>query len=64
MTNREWLQTLTDEGLAKLTFEICGMCAHNPEQGFCDNLSSIASFEKNYCIDGTVQWLQAEHKEK
>jgi hypothetical protein len=45
MTNRQWLETLTNEELAKLTFKICGMCAHNPEQGFCDNLSGIVSFD-------------------
>ena len=33
MTNREWLETLTDEELAKWNFEIdCGMCAYNPER--------------------------------
>ena len=64
MTNREWLQTLTDEELAKWHVEIgCGSCAHNPEKGFCNNLSDIASFEKDCCIDGTVKWLNAEHKE-
>ena len=64
MTNREWLQTLTDEEIAKWHVEIgCGSCVHNPERGFCNNLSGSISFKENYCIDGTTKWLQMEHKE-
>lgn len=66
MTNREWLETLTDEEFAVWCDEYvgCDTCAHKPEKGFCNNLSDIASFEKDCCIDGTAQWLQAEHKEE
>ena len=65
MTNREWLATLTDEEFATWHIEIgCGSCAHNPEKGFCNNLSGIVSFEKDCCVDGTVKWLQAKHKEE
>lgn len=65
MTNRQWLSTLTDEELAKWHQTVgCGSCAHNPEKGFCNNLSDIASFEKDCCVDGTVKWLQEEHKEE
>ena len=61
MTNRELLQSLTDEELAKWHVEIgCGSCAHNPEKGFYNNLSDIASFEKDCCVDGKVQWLKKE----
>lgn len=65
MTNREWLETLTDEEFAKWNFEIgCGMCAHNPEKGMCDNLRGIeALIDEDYCIDGIAKWLQMEHKE-
>lgn len=64
MTNREWLQTLTDEEFAKWNYEIgCGSCANNPEKGFCDNLSGAVSFDEARCIDGTAKWLQQEHKE-
>ena len=62
MTNREWLQTLTDEELAKWRVLVeCRSCAHNPEKGFCNNLS--VSFDLNCCVDGTAQWLKQEHKE-
>ena len=64
MTNRQWLETLTDEEFAKWHVEIgCGSCAHNPEKGFCYNISGLVSFNKAYCIDGTAQWLKQEHKE-
>lgn len=63
MTNREWLQTLTDGEFAKWSIEVgCGACAYNPERGFCNNLTDTASFEKDCCIDGTAKWLQMEHK--
>lgn len=63
MTNRQWLETLTDEELAKWRVSVdCRSCAHNPEKGFCNNLSGI-SFDPNCCIDGTAKWLQQEHKE-
>lgn len=64
MTNREWLETLTDEELAKWNYEIgCGMCAHNPEKGFCENFQTPHNFDRNYCIDGTAKWMSMEHKE-
>ena len=63
MTNRQWLETLTDEELAKWHVEIgCGSCAHNPKKGICFNLSGIISFNEAHCIDGTAKWLQMKHK--
>lgn len=63
MTNREWLNSLTDEKLAWWYLNVgCGACAHNPEKGWCINLSN-SNFDANYCIDGMTQWLKAEHKE-
>lgn len=63
MTNREWLETLTDEEFAKWSIEVgCGMCAYNPDRGFCNNITDIAPFEQNCCINGTAKWLQMEHK--
>ena len=62
MTNREWLQTLTDEEFAKWYLNIgCGACLHNPEKGWCVNISN-SDFKEGYCIDGIAQWLQQEHK--
>lgn len=65
MTNREWLQTLTDEELAKWHVEIgCGSCVYNPERGFCDILNGAnALINEDSCIDGTAQWLKQEYKE-
>ena len=64
MTNRQWLETLTDEEFAVWCDEHvgCDTCAHKPEKGFCNNLSDIASFNEAHCIDGTAKWLQMEHK--
>ena len=63
MTNREWLQTLTDKELAKWHHAVgCGSCAHNPEKGICFNLRGIISFNEAHCIDGTAKWLQMKHK--
>ena len=65
MTNREWLQTLTDEEFAKWNYEIgCGSCAYNSEKGFCNNLTGSVSFETDRCINGTERWLKQEHKEE
>lgn len=65
MTNRQWLETLTDEELAKWRVSVgCKSCAHNPEKGFCNNLNGIVAFDPNCCVDGTAKWLQTEHKEK
>lgn len=63
MTNREWLETLSDEELAKWHVEIgCGSCVHNHEKGMCYNRSGFISFNEAHCIDGTAKWLQMEHK--
>ena len=63
MTNREWLNTLTDKEFAKWSIDVgCGMCVYNPDRGICKNLNDIASFEKDCCIDGMAKWLQMEHK--
>ena len=64
MTNRQWLETFTDEEFAKWNYEIgCGMCAYNPDRGICKRLLDLSAFDRNHCIDGTAQWLQMEHKE-
>lgn len=64
MTNREWLESLSDEEFAKWHQTVgCGSCAHNPEKCFCNNLSGAVSFDEAHCIDGTVKWMSMEHKE-
>lgn len=64
MTNREWLETLTDEEFAKWNYEIgCGSCAYNPEKGICERISNLSCLYPNPCMDGIAKWLQQEHKE-
>ena len=61
MTNREWLETLTDEELAKWRVSLeCRSCANNPEKGFCNNISGLVLFDEARCIDGTAKWLKKE----
>lgn len=61
MANRQWLETLTDEEFAKWHTEVeCRSCVHNPEKGFCNNLTDITSFERDRCVNGKVQWLKKE----
>lgn len=56
MTNREWLNTLTDEEFIEImTFSPCDGCVVGHE-GICRSELS--------CMDGRLMWLQAEHKEK
>ena len=48
MTNREWLNTLSNEEFAVWCDEHvgCDTCAHKPEKGFCNNLM----FDACICI--------------
>lgn len=58
MTNREWLESLSDEELAMFyatQSTICEMCDYTD---VC--ISNITS-EK--CSEGVKRWLRAEHKE-
>lgn len=64
MTNREWLQTLTDEQLAYIMTEVgCGCCVYTFRlEGDCPNMRP-EHFNTQHCIDGTTKWLKAEHKD-
>ncbi len=63
MTNREWLNTLSDEEFAgKYLIVWCSNCVHNPQRGMCRNLTKGVTFESDYCTDGMAKWLQMEHK--
>lgn len=63
MTNRQWMESLSDEEFAKWHVEIgCGSCVHNPERGYCKNLTKGVTFESDYCTDGMAKWLKMEHK--
>ncbi len=61
MTNREWLESLSDEELAhtlikiyNIKYGICKMCSYCDQD--CDEISLS-------CMDGIEEWLQAEHEE-
>ncbi len=51
MTNREWLESLSDEELAEKLYD-CSECIFD---GSC-----IGEY---YCEDGHLKWLRAEHEE-
>lgn len=62
MTNREWLETLTDEHLAYVFVEIgCGCCAYTFAVD-CPNMKPH-QFDQANCVEGTTKWLKQEHKE-
>ena len=64
MTNREWLNTLTDEQFAYWHINIgCGTCAYTFKADSCPNYTTITSVdaEKN-CVDGVSKWLKQEYK--
>lgn len=50
MTNREWIESLSDERLTKLLM------------GACDNYCAGCNCEYD-CVKGITTWLQQEHKE-
>lgn len=61
MTNREWLQTLTDEELAEHMRFGCFHCIfYVGEEGKGTCMAKISDF----CETGISLWLQKEHKEK
>lgn len=58
MTNREWLQTLTDEELIKLLYSNddginCDVCSRRSSKLECTP----------YCRDGMKEWLNQQHEE-
>jgi hypothetical protein len=56
MTNREWINSLSNEQLVKLmrTFkdDSCEFCAYN------------SAAECGYCFDGQTAWLEQEHDDE
>ena len=55
-TNRQWLESLTDEELARMLLgpSICDYCVYRRENGGC-------SVNGNNCEGGCLNWLRAEH---
>ena len=56
MTNREWLESLSDEELANY------ICYVNCEK-YCAYYNNIDKCSHNSCKAGITEWLQQEHKE-
>lgn len=59
MTNREWLETLTDEELIKLLYSRddginCDVCSRRSSKLECTP----------YCRDGMKEWLNQQHEEE
>lgn len=54
MTNREWLQTLTDEEFVRIMCSSCESCTGHTDLEKCN---------KMLCRDGRIEWLKQEHKE-
>lgn len=54
MTNREWLESLSDEDFAFFL----GGC------DFCVYKDIPQCFKTNTCVSGQVKWLKAEHKDE
>lgn len=52
MTNREWLESLSDEEFATAINNI-----HE-----CDNCENFWECDRAYCDKKIVDWLRAEHK--
>lgn len=57
MTNREWMESLSNKDLAKVLheapFEDCSLCPH-------DGVDCLGADD---CLDAIKPWLEAKHKE-
>lgn len=54
MTNREWLESLSDEELA-IVIGGCNCCVYDDTDDCADKVDT--------CCGGRLKWLQAEHEE-
>lgn len=60
MTNREWLQSLSDEELAEI---LTSISTSGNTHECCQYLYGREDCGINGCYKGREEWLQAEHKE-
>lgn len=57
MTNREWLESLSDEDFADTISETCEkVCTYY-------NKHSLETCTRYNCMTGIAEWLRAEHKQ-
>lgn len=54
MTNREWLNTLSNEDLVMKIIAPCGICANKGKN--CTEHSEMN------CYEGCMKWLEQEHE--
>lgn len=55
MTNREWLNTLTDEEFVRMMWCSCECCVAQGNMKECRKQAS--------CNEGRLRWLKKEHEE-
>lgn len=55
MTNREWLESLSDEEFVEIMIYSCRSCVGDGSLEKCQRQPS--------CKDGKLKWLQEKHKE-
>ena len=55
MTNREWLQTLTDKEFTRIVWYTCECCVGQDDSKKC--------LQQLSCREGRLKWLKKEHKE-
>lgn len=55
MTNREWLESLSDEEFVRIVCYSCKCCVGQSDFEECLKQSS--------CYEGRAEWLKKEHKE-
>lgn len=62
MTNREWLESLSDEQFAKFLMKrkVCEICAYHR---FYRSVCNSKTILRLNCSKGVIEWLKAEHEE-
>ena len=62
MTNREWLESLSDEELVdEITGVVCHRCIYKQESEMPKCV--IVNYDSYVCKRGVKYWLKAEHKD-
>lgn len=59
MTNREYIESLTDEDLADFLSKGIADCGSCPIDDYCHY---VVDFTKSLCYHNWLRWLKDEHK--
>lgn len=63
MTNREWINSLSNEDLVMEIIALCGMCANEALCGMCANEGkNCTEHSEMNCYEGCEKWLEQEHE--